>query len=586
MLRSFSRHGQRNVFEGLAFSRCSHIKSLHNPARHTSAPIPKSRKSQSNVQRNLEAHVLSEQLRVACEGGRFTDAVKRLQSAPLDAQNIAVWNTLIWQCMKAQRYEQAYHLYIDMKRRGFSPNIRTYKTMLKGYSQVENWRGLQKQFEHVTSIYQACCQYLESLKKHDPTNKMLDVEPIASYIRILGASGLHQDIFDVFYAMDTTGPLAPNQYIFDAMFRALSESRNSESSSQNAASAKLLWTTMLKQQSKLGFPIDSHLVSAAMSLLSRGRPSDQQLAFEIAREYLGLEGPGEPKAPAKIPLEPKALGVVLEMCCFTQRWNYATHFFERVSQDYPSVVDGGHVTTYIYAHSALRTPDRAAIAFKAFERFIQRSGKPPPSPTLLAALRTCGSVDDWRYATRAFDLATGYHCHDFMDGSVNDRPRGPKEIPPHLAEALHVMFSLARRNDNQAQTRQVLRLISHIGVHNIAVREMGRFKTPPKDTLTLAEAILPVVESLLQETPSTARPHITPPDAAPTATIPPEDLRSFKSLSNDLRQFIPFGRSLSRKGPREYRGGTTRGYSGRPERTPRQPSELYTRAYSSPHHSI
>jgi hypothetical protein len=46
-----------------------------------------------------------------------------LKNAPLDAQNTPVWNTLIWECMKAKRFKLAYQLFIDVSvvlKTGFS----------------------------------------------------------------------------------------------------------------------------------------------------------------------------------------------------------------------------------------------------------------------------------------------------------------------------------------------------------------------------------------------------------------------------------------------------------------------------------
>ncbi|KAK1236566.1 hypothetical protein PQX77_000118 [Marasmius sp. AFHP31] len=447
----------------------------------------------------LEPHVLSFQLQSTCRKGKFDAAISRLKTAPLDAQNVAVWNTLIWECMKGKKFEQAYQLYIDMKRRGFSPNIRTFGSMLKGYSTIDDWSRCRKQFQHATSVYTATCDYLRSVREHDPSSKSLNVSPIASYIRILGDNGRHQEIFDVFYAMDTTGPLAPDQYIFEAMFRGLRAALNTETSSQHAASAKLLWTTMLKQQSKTGFSIDSHLVCAAISVLARGRPTDQQLAFDIAREYLGLEAPGSPRAIAKIPLSPTALAVVLDMCSFTRRWDYLSHIFERVAKEQPEIIDKTHLESYILGHAAHGTPGRGARAYEALERFINRPGRSaiqPSRSTLQSVIRACDSPDDWRYVMKAFDLLTGYHSHDFMDGSISDRPRKPKGLLQPSAGVLNAMLNTALRNGNFAHVRQVLRLIHHIEVQNLVEREKG---TVSNEVMSLAQAIIPSVEMLLEK---------------------------------------------------------------------------------------
>ena len=65
--------------------------------------------------RLLEPHVLSARLKKLCDVGRIDTAVSTLKNAPLDAQNTPVWNTLIWECMKAKRFKLAYQLFIDVR---------------------------------------------------------------------------------------------------------------------------------------------------------------------------------------------------------------------------------------------------------------------------------------------------------------------------------------------------------------------------------------------------------------------------------------------------------------------------------------
>lgn len=64
--------------------------------------------------RLLLPHVLSARLKKLCDDGRVDAAVSMLKNAPLDAQNTPVWNTLIWESMKAKRFKLAYDLFIDV----------------------------------------------------------------------------------------------------------------------------------------------------------------------------------------------------------------------------------------------------------------------------------------------------------------------------------------------------------------------------------------------------------------------------------------------------------------------------------------
>lgn len=62
----------------------------------------------------LEPHVLSGRLKRLCDAGKVDDAVFMLKNAPLDAQNTPVWNTLIWEALKVNRYQLAYQLFVDV----------------------------------------------------------------------------------------------------------------------------------------------------------------------------------------------------------------------------------------------------------------------------------------------------------------------------------------------------------------------------------------------------------------------------------------------------------------------------------------
>lgn len=96
-------------------SRESVYRSRHfNPAHEE--------KPRSEI-RLLEPHVLSTRLKKLCDRGQIENAVSTLKNAPLDAQNTPVWNTLIWECMKAKRFKLAYQIFIDVRDVASSPGF-------------------------------------------------------------------------------------------------------------------------------------------------------------------------------------------------------------------------------------------------------------------------------------------------------------------------------------------------------------------------------------------------------------------------------------------------------------------------------
>lgn len=89
-------------------------------SRHLDPAQPTRDKSEIKL---LEPHVLSARLRKLCDARKLDDAVEMLKKAPLDAQNTPVWNTLIWESMKAERYKLAYQLFVDVRISPYLPCV-------------------------------------------------------------------------------------------------------------------------------------------------------------------------------------------------------------------------------------------------------------------------------------------------------------------------------------------------------------------------------------------------------------------------------------------------------------------------------
>jgi hypothetical protein len=64
--------------------------------------------------RLLKPYDLSMQLKRMCSEGDLNGAIERLKTTPRDAQNAAVWNTMISECLSAERYQLSYELFVDV----------------------------------------------------------------------------------------------------------------------------------------------------------------------------------------------------------------------------------------------------------------------------------------------------------------------------------------------------------------------------------------------------------------------------------------------------------------------------------------
>ncbi|KAK0468359.1 uncharacterized protein EV420DRAFT_1260159 [Desarmillaria tabescens] len=440
----------------------------------------------------LEPHELSRRLKLLCDAGQLDAAVSMLKNSPRDAQNAPVWNTVIWECLKQKHFQLSYQLYTDMKRRGHSPTTRTYQTMLGGLARIEDWTSHTKQLKNAHSLYESFQQHITSLHKEKPDSPDIASVPLASYMRILGAAGLYQEMFDVYYDLDPKGPLTPDYLIFTSMFQSLSPLRipygKNESLAvlQNASSAKLLWSQMLKASKKHKFTVDSHLVTAAIIALSRGRSSDQDLAFKIVREYLGLAPSEENLTTAgTLALEPQSFAAVLMLCRSSEKASLAVDFFEQVLKrpdkiGGPSIIDRGHIEELMKARQTIKpSPDNARFEYDLIEWLMHqevhsiKTRVAQVRPTMLTynlALQAAFRTADWNTATKTFDLMTGFHCHDFMDGVESDSPRLDKARPrlPPTAENVSLMLRTAFATENRANMRQALRMVDFFGIKELA----------------------------------------------------------------------------------------------------------------------
>ena len=63
----------------------------------------------------LKPYRLSERLSKLCEVNKLEEALETLKNMPLDAQNSAVWGTVISQAGEAGRFQLAYQLYVDVR---------------------------------------------------------------------------------------------------------------------------------------------------------------------------------------------------------------------------------------------------------------------------------------------------------------------------------------------------------------------------------------------------------------------------------------------------------------------------------------
>ena len=74
------------------------------------------------TKRLLEPYVLSQRLTNLAKQGQLDEAVDMLRNSPLDASNVATWNTLLLHCMMEKRFKLGHKVFADV-RAPFTPNL-------------------------------------------------------------------------------------------------------------------------------------------------------------------------------------------------------------------------------------------------------------------------------------------------------------------------------------------------------------------------------------------------------------------------------------------------------------------------------
>lgn len=114
---SANRAGPRDIQQ---FSRTKRVFPVtapnFGPKKAPRYKVP-SKSSQPEDRRLLRPSMLADRVKAAADSGSLDDAVLLVKNAPIDAQNVIVWNTLLSEAMRYRRYKLAYSLFNDVSNR-------------------------------------------------------------------------------------------------------------------------------------------------------------------------------------------------------------------------------------------------------------------------------------------------------------------------------------------------------------------------------------------------------------------------------------------------------------------------------------
>ncbi|WOO85278.1 uncharacterized protein LOC62_06G008780 [Vanrija pseudolonga] len=275
--------------------------------------------------------------------GQVDEVINLVAEAPLPTVNAAVWNLVLALLGREHKYDRMWKAFNQMKRRGTKPTSRTFTTLLNAYAGVAHVNAPIEKFnpsarperltlDRVNNIYNQSQAHIravmEAAKDEDdigiayPSAKKqaqaaaeineteVNIVPTNSYLKFLGRFGLWEEMQRVFHAMDTTGPLSPDQVTYSAMLSAAnnidhyrrSTARNPKATQlaelNLGATARGLWEQAVRQMCPAGKAhgkreLDEQLALTALECLVSGRPEDQRLVEQLVPRLWALPAYGQ-----------------------------------------------------------------------------------------------------------------------------------------------------------------------------------------------------------------------------------------------------------------------------------------------------
>ncbi|KAH7104389.1 hypothetical protein BKA62DRAFT_505821, partial [Auriculariales sp. MPI-PUGE-AT-0066] len=507
--------------------------SLHRPIRGVQAKAPLERKSReltANGLPKLRAYDLTDRLVKKCKAGLLDDAIETLRNMPRDAQDTVCWNNMILYTMKAGRYKLAYSLFTEMKRRNFTPNLRTYQVLLHGYTYIDDWQGRTMTAENLSSVYRSFEELVDTIRKSNAVVELAAcITPFNNYLTSLRRMGKFDEIWELFNAMPAQGIGAPNVFTYCTVLSAIGDRRAPQRSQRldrhpgfdpdepgaqfptpnaeelhictnNATDALFVWRMYLRGiERRPELLLDPLPVCKVLQTILRS-PMQMHLDFglEMVLEYFGMPSTGSDIKRGKLKLDLQAMHSILSPLVARKSHDLCLHFgalamtHPRLSQS----IDFGHVEYMLTSRAALAklpiaqapgttAKSQARLALEtvdwmlgaAYELSADAERIRPRHSTYKLVLRACWLSNDWASACGAFERMTGLRASTFVDVPPPEAmlpPPAMKRSPGRTLEPDPDCFTNLFRtalSTNVAAQRQALRMLAHYGPAYFSRRE-------------------------------------------------------------------------------------------------------------------
>lgn len=188
-----------------------------------------------------------------------------------------------------------------MKKRGITPNSRSYTIVFRAFGGAEKERPSKKALEAALTLFRQFSHY-QAYLDDEMDKKLVEEErsplPINAYLAMLAKVAHSHDMMSIFDDMADVGSSAPDLYTYTTIFQGLLRAGQAE----DVARGHELWKVYLERLKETWIHRrdtnecrrlvpDTALISNVLRLFSKGTPKDCKTGLMIAHIFLGVPSP-------------------------------------------------------------------------------------------------------------------------------------------------------------------------------------------------------------------------------------------------------------------------------------------------------
>ncbi|CAG8598713.1 7707_t:CDS:2 [Paraglomus occultum] len=388
----------------------------------------------------------AQRIEILAEGNLLEDAIKFVKDTPPSKLSVPVWNTLIKELCKRKRIRKAYKTYIEMKRRGFQPNVYTFTTLLNGMAEgnitdnsINNAKALVESMDlsseikvnpiHGNALLKVCSRAddLQSLKQAYDTffQRGRLVPNNETYTTIINSCARHErEGFEFAWKL------------WEEILDVVAEQKNTTNDGYKYSTSRYD-----SNYNKSELVVDDLLVCAMIHACKNADETEKGL--RIVQQAYGI-GNNSVEQIFHLQMSPKSLDGALGLCIRSRAHQLGVEIFDKAITKFPEMkIDiynfNSLMKIYIEANKCRNAIDVMST--------IRARNLVPVRATYDLALTACRILDEWGTGKKFFEelraqqIAPDEHMLNMILGLALGNKLGDARRVFWLLEQFEVLFN-------------------------------------------------------------------------------------------------------------------------------------------------